>query len=68
MPRIIHVDVTPNPHTGEFFFIECTADGIPVPITTWMKDGEPFEEIQVHVSDRHLAIIIDSQRRRGLVS
>ena len=44
LPRITVIDVTSSPLVGDFFFIECTVDGIPQPSTVWMKDGE---EIQV---------------------
>ena len=44
VPLITSVDVTPNPQAGEPFFIECIADGIPVPGTAWVKDGAPLNE------------------------
>ena len=43
MPRITMIDVTPSPHVGEPFFIECIVDGIPAPETAWLKDGAPLE-------------------------
>lgn len=36
---------TSKPHFGESFFIDCTVDGIPVPIISWMKDGAILDEI-----------------------
>lgn len=47
MPRITGVDVTPNPHVGEPFFIECTVDGIPSPNIVWVKGEAPLEGEQV---------------------
>lgn len=47
MPYITGVDITPNPHVGKPFFIECSVDGIPVPNTAWVKDGVTLEETQV---------------------
>ena len=49
LPHITSVDVTPNPHVGEPFFIECSVDGIPMPKTAWTKDGTMLEEAQVLV-------------------
>ena len=43
LPRIVSTDLTPNPRVGEPFFIECTVAGIPLPTTSWMKDGAPLE-------------------------
>ena len=49
VPRITAVDFTPNPYIGESLFIECSVDGIPVPNTTWKKDGAPLENSQVAI-------------------
>ena len=45
VPVIIGTSLTPNPQVGQSFFIECTVDGTPMPIISWMKDGDILDEI-----------------------
>ena len=45
VPVITGTNLTSNPQFGQSFFIECTVDGIPMPIISWMKDGAILDEI-----------------------
>ena len=53
LPAIVDTDFTSYPQLRELFFIECTANGIPMPVFSWMKDGTILEEI----SDNRIKIV-----------